>query len=97
MSHGIPVLGELLALAGASLAVVMLFRRLRLPAAIGFIVTGVLIGPGGFRLVGDQDWSTRSPISGSSCCCSPSGSSCPSPSWDALAAAPCSRGRCKSC
>jgi K+:H+ antiporter len=55
MSHGIPVLGELLVLAGASLAVVMLFRRLRLPAAIGFIVTGVLVGPGGFRLVGDPE------------------------------------------
>jgi CPA2 family monovalent cation:H+ antiporter-2 len=55
MSHGIPVLGELLMLAGVSLAVVMLFRRLRLPAAIGFIVSGVLIGPGGFALIADQD------------------------------------------
>src|SRR5262245_13055532 len=55
MSHGIPVLGELLMLAGVSLAVVMLFRRLRLPAAIGFIVSGVLIGPGGFALIPDQD------------------------------------------
>ncbi len=53
MSHGIPVLGELLVVAGASLAVVMLFRRLRLPAAIGFIVAGVLIGPGGLGLIGD--------------------------------------------
>jgi CPA2 family monovalent cation:H+ antiporter-2 len=55
MSHGIPVLGELLMLAGVSLAVVMLFRRLRIPAAIGFIVSGVLIGPGGFALIADQD------------------------------------------
>jgi K+:H+ antiporter len=54
MSHGIPILGELLMLAGVSLAVVMLFRRLRLPAAIGFIVSGVLIGPGGFGLIGDE-------------------------------------------
>src|SRR5262245_57989339 len=53
MSHGVPVLGELLMLAGVSLAVVMLFRRLRLPAAIGFIVSGVLIGPGGLGLIGD--------------------------------------------
>ncbi len=55
MSHGIPVLGELLMLAGVSLVVVMLFRRLRLPAAIGFIVSGVLIGPGGFGLIGDEE------------------------------------------
>ena len=53
MSHGIPVLGELIVLAGVSLAVVMLFRRLHLPAAVGFIVTGVLIGPGGLGLVRD--------------------------------------------
>ena len=55
MSHGIPVLGELLILAGVSLAVVMLFRWLRLPAAIGFIVSGVLIGPGGLGLIGDEE------------------------------------------
>ncbi len=54
MSHGIPVLGELLMLAGVSLAVVMLFRRWRLPAAVGFIVSGVLIGPGGLGLIGDE-------------------------------------------
>jgi len=55
MSHGIPVLGELLVLAGTSLAVVMLFRRLKLPAAVGFIVSGVLIGPGGFGLIADEE------------------------------------------
>jgi CPA2 family monovalent cation:H+ antiporter-2 len=55
MSHGLPVLSELLVIAGVSLAVVMVFRRLRLPATIGFIVTGVLIGPGGFGLVRDAE------------------------------------------
>ena len=54
MSHGIPSLGELLTIAGVSLAVVMVFRRLRLPAAIGFIVSGVLIGPGGLGWIGDE-------------------------------------------
>ncbi len=53
MTPDIPVLRELLLLAGASLAVVLLFRRLRLPATVGFIVTGILIGPGGFALVSD--------------------------------------------
>ena len=55
MTHDIPVLRELLLLAGASLAVVLLFRRLRLPATVGFIVTGILIGPGGFALVHDPE------------------------------------------
>ncbi len=49
--HELPVLRELVILAGCSLAVILLFQRLRLPAAVGFIATGVLIGPGGLRLV----------------------------------------------
>ena len=53
MTPEIPVLRELLLLAGASLAVVLLFRRLRLPATVGFLVTGILIGPGGLALVHD--------------------------------------------
>jgi CPA2 family monovalent cation:H+ antiporter-2 len=52
--HDIPVLRELLLLAGVSLAIVLLFQRLRLPATIGFIVTGILIGPGGLGLVRDE-------------------------------------------
>ncbi len=54
MTHDLPVLRELLLLAGASLAVLLLFQRLRVPALIGFIVTGILIGPGGFGLVRDE-------------------------------------------
>ncbi len=53
MGHDLPVLRELLLLAGVSLAVVLLFQRLRLPALIGFIVTGIVVGPGGLRLVSD--------------------------------------------
>jgi CPA2 family monovalent cation:H+ antiporter-2 len=48
------VFRELLVLAGVSLAIVLLFHRLRLPVVIGFIVTGVLIGPGGFGLIRDS-------------------------------------------
>ncbi|MGE5176080.1 MAG: cation:proton antiporter [Hyphomicrobiales bacterium] len=36
----------------ASLLVSLASRRLRLPAAVGFMLTGVLIGPGGLRLIG---------------------------------------------
>jgi CPA2 family monovalent cation:H+ antiporter-2 len=55
MTHGPPVLGELVVLAGIALAVVVLFRRVRLPAAIGFIATGVMAGPGGLGLIGDPE------------------------------------------
>jgi CPA2 family monovalent cation:H+ antiporter-2 len=55
MHHDTAVLRELLTLAAVSLAVVMLFRRLRLPAAVGFIVTGVLVGPGAFGLIPDLE------------------------------------------
>jgi CPA2 family monovalent cation:H+ antiporter-2 len=51
----LPVLGELLILASISLAVVMLVRRVRLPATVGFIVAGVIIGPGGFGLIRDPE------------------------------------------
>jgi CPA2 family monovalent cation:H+ antiporter-2 len=54
--HDIPVLRDLLLIAGASLAVVLVFQRLRLPPTIGFIVTGVLIGPGGLGLVRDAEF-----------------------------------------
>ncbi len=53
MHPEVGVLRELIVLAGVSLAVVLLFQRLRLPALVGFIATGVLIGPGGLGLVGD--------------------------------------------
>ena len=53
MTHDLPVLRELVLLAGCSLAVVLLFRRIKLPPVVGFLVTGVLLGPGGFGLVRD--------------------------------------------
>ena len=55
MSHGTEVLRELLLIAGVSLGVVLLFQRLRLPALTAFIVTGMVIGPGGLGLVTDPE------------------------------------------
>ncbi len=37
----------------AALLVLVPSRRFRIPAAVGFMITGILIGPGGFRLIGD--------------------------------------------
>ena len=53
MTHDVGALRDLLLLAGASLTVLLVFQRLRLPPAVGFIATGVLVGPGGFQLVRD--------------------------------------------
>lgn len=56
MSHGIDrILGEILTIAGVSLGMVLLFQRLRLPAVSAFIVTGMIIGPGGLGLVQDPE------------------------------------------
>jgi len=37
----------------AALLVLLPSRKLRVPSAVGFMLTGILIGPGGFGLVGD--------------------------------------------
>jgi CPA2 family monovalent cation:H+ antiporter-2 len=37
----------------AAVLVILPSRRLRIPSAVGFMLTGVLIGPGGFKLVGN--------------------------------------------
>ena len=55
MTETLPVLRELVLLAGLSLGVSLVFGRLRLPAVTGFIITGALIGPGGFRLIQDPN------------------------------------------
>lgn len=47
------LLGELVIVLAASIAVNVLFNRLKVPAVVGFLLTGILIGPGGFSLVKD--------------------------------------------
>jgi len=47
------ILGDLIVIFGAALAVVLLLSRLRLPTIAGFIVAGALLGPSGFGWIGD--------------------------------------------
>ncbi|HRK27940.1 MAG TPA: monovalent cation:proton antiporter-2 (CPA2) family protein [Chitinophagales bacterium] len=47
----IPLLQDVLIILCLSVAVILLFYRFRLPAIIGFLVTGVLIGPNGLSLI----------------------------------------------
>jgi CPA2 family monovalent cation:H+ antiporter-2 len=52
MPH-IPLLEDLLLLLVAAVPIAFIFNRLRLPAIVGFMVTGVLIGPYGLGLIRD--------------------------------------------
>jgi CPA2 family monovalent cation:H+ antiporter-2 len=52
--HDLPLLDDLLIIVIVSLVAVLLLRRLRLPAVVGFLVAGMLLGPGGFGLIGDR-------------------------------------------
>ncbi|NMC70530.1 MAG: sodium:proton exchanger [Myxococcales bacterium] len=49
--HGTGWLADLVVVFAVAVAVALLFARLRLPAVTGFLVAGVLVGPGGLALV----------------------------------------------
>lgn len=47
----LPLLDDILILLGFSVAIVFLLQRLKLPSIIGFLLTGVIIGPFGLSLI----------------------------------------------
>jgi len=49
----VPILRELIIVLLASIVVFFISHRLRLPTVAGFLVTGILIGPGGLGLIHD--------------------------------------------
>lgn len=49
-----PILQDLVVVLAISLASVYLLRKLRVPIIVGFIVAGIVIGPGGLSLIEDQ-------------------------------------------
>jgi monovalent cation:H+ antiporter-2, CPA2 family len=53
MPHGLPLLDDLLILLVASIPIAFVCHRLRLPVIVGFMLTGVVIGPYGLRLIKD--------------------------------------------
>jgi K+:H+ antiporter len=53
MPHSPPLLQDLLVLLLASVPIAFIFHRLRLPTIVGFMITGVLIGPHGLGLIKD--------------------------------------------
>ncbi len=52
--HSLDFLRELLAVLGASLAVVFLGQRIGVPSVVGFLVAGAALGPGGLRVIRDR-------------------------------------------
>lgn len=53
MLHDIPLLNDILLILVSAVPIAFLFHRLRLPVIVGFIFTGVLIGPYGLGLIRD--------------------------------------------
>lgn len=49
------ILGNLLVIFSASIAVVFVFHQFRLPPIVGFLVAGAIIGPHGLNLISDID------------------------------------------
>lgn len=47
------LLRELVTILAASILVIVVFHRLKIPAVVGFLITGILLGPGGLSLVRD--------------------------------------------
>jgi CPA2 family monovalent cation:H+ antiporter-2 len=53
--HDLGFLGDLVIIFGVSVLVVLLLHRLRFPTITGFLLSGVLLGPHGLRLVPDVE------------------------------------------
>src|SRR5918992_3533294 len=55
MPHSFPLLQDLLIILLASVPIAFIFQRLRLPTIVGFMITGVLIGPHSLGLIKDVE------------------------------------------
>ena len=47
----IPLLKDIVTIFGLSIAVIFICHRIRVPVIVGFLLTGILAGPHGLRLV----------------------------------------------
>ena len=51
--ENLQILKEFVIILGVSIPVAFLFQKIKFPSIVGFIIAGVLIGPGGFKLISD--------------------------------------------
>lgn len=47
----LPLLPDIVIILGLSVVIVLLFQKLRLPSILGFLITGMIVGPHGFNLI----------------------------------------------
>lgn len=47
----IPILPDLVVIIGLSVFVILVFKKIKVPSIIGFLITGVIAGPYGFQLI----------------------------------------------
>jgi len=47
----IPLYKDILIIFGLAMAVLLICHRLRLPSIVGFLLTGILVGPHGLSLI----------------------------------------------
>lgn len=53
--ENIPLLRDLIILLAASIPISILCRKLKIPAIVGFLITGVIIGPDSLALIREKD------------------------------------------
>ena len=53
MHQGDIILRELILLLAVSLPITFLFHKMRLPALVGFLITGIILGPHGAAMITD--------------------------------------------
>ena len=46
-----PLLKDIVIILGASVLIILLFQRMKLPSILGFLITGILVGPYGLSLI----------------------------------------------
>lgn len=51
----VPLLKDIIIIFGLSIAVLLLFHRFRIPSIVGFLITGIVAGPEGLRLISDVE------------------------------------------
>ncbi|MBN1339407.1 MAG: cation:proton antiporter [Bacteroidales bacterium] len=47
----LPILTDIVIILGLSVLIILLFQKLRLPAILGFLITGLIVGPHGLNLI----------------------------------------------
>jgi len=47
----IPILKDIVIILGLSVVIVLIFQRFRLPSVLGFLITGLIAGPNGLKLI----------------------------------------------